>query len=452
MIHGFANPFDFDMALVKPVFFMMQRGIRIDNDVRLGLKNQYQVEWDRYQTQLNSVAGHELNVNSATQVKQFLYKDLGLPQRRKGGKITADEDALRSLLAICSDKVASISRTSAKIRWMRGEVGIVLILRIRGLRKLISSYIDIKFDDDGRMRTTLSIGGTKTFRFSSSKTLWQTGCNLQTIPRKMRVMFIADDGKEIAEFDLNRGESWIYSHLANEPTMMAIHTEGRDFHVETACVIADVISESITVEGWPELERTSPDRAYKLRYIGKKVNHASAYRMGPYRLTQVVNADADETGVTFTQAQAKRANEAWLAEYPYITSWWNDIEDQLGKNARKLVTPYGRVREFHDRWGESLFKDATAHVPQSTSVDYLNGGMLRVFNNTKFNESVGLELLHQNHDSILVQYDTDKRDEVVPEVIKLIESDLVIGKHVIQIPVEASCGPSWGDLTEYEAA
>ena len=449
MIHGYANPFDFDMALTRPVFHMMQRGIRIDNDVRLELRQQYHDEWDQYQTQLNSVVGHELNVNSPKQVKDFIYKDLGLPQRRKGGKITADEDALRGLLAICKDKMSTISRQSAKIRWMRGAAGITLILRIRGLRKIISSYIDIKFDDDGRMRTTLSIGGTKTFRFSSSKTLWQTGCNLQTIPRKMRVMFIADDGMEMAEFDLNRGESWIYSHLANEPTMMDIHTEGRDFHVETACVISEIFGESVTVENWAEFEKADPDRAYKLRYIGKRTNHASAYRMGPYRFTQVVNSDADETGITLTQAQAKRASEAWLGQYPFIRQWWSDIERDLSRNARRLVTPYGRVREFHDRWGDALFKDATAHVPQSTSVDYINGGMLRVFNDARLTEGLGLDLLHQNHDSILVQYPIEHRDEVVDKVTNHLLSDLIIGKHMIQIPVEASCGPNWKDLVPY---
>jgi DNA polymerase I-like protein with 3'-5' exonuclease and polymerase domains len=449
MIHGFDNPFDFDMALTVPVFHMMQHGIRIDNEKRLELKHEFQSQWDLYQMHLNSVVGHSLNVNSPTQVKEFIYKDLGLPQRRKGGKITADEDALRSLLAICKDKEASITRASAKIRWTRGVLGITLILKIRGLRKLISSYIDIKFDDDGRMRTTLSIGGTKTFRFSSSKTLWQTGCNLQTIPRKMRVMFIADEGKELCEFDLNRGESWVYSHLADEPTMMAIHQEGRDFHTETACAISEIFGETVRIEDWAEFEEADPERAYKLRYIGKRTNHASAYRMGPYRFAEVVNSDADETGITLTQAQAKRAAEAWLGQYPFITSWWADIERQLGKNSRILRTPYGRVRQFHDRWGDSLFKDATAHVPQSTSVDYLNGGMLRVFNNTGLKEGLGLDLLHQNHDSILVQYDEGKRDEVIPRVIELIESKLLVGKHEITIPVEAQYGQNWYELTAY---
>ena len=453
MIHGYPNPFAFDMALIDPVFYMMQRGIRIDNKKRLELKHQYHLDWDKCQADLNAVAGHELNVNSHKQVKEFLYKDLGLPQRRKHGKITADEDALRSLLAMSKDKMESITRTSAKIRWMRATIGITLILKIRGIRKRIESYINAKLSDEGRMHSILSIGGTKTMRFSSSKVLWDnTGCNLQTIPLKIRVMFVPDDGMEMAELDLRQSESWIYSHLANEPTMMAIHTEGRDFHVETACAISEIFGEPIQVEDWPALEAANPDKAYKLRYTGKKFNHASTYRMGPYRTTEIINRDADETGVTITQAQAKRGNEAWQDKYSFIKPWWDEIERCLSDDARTLVTPYGRVRQFHERWGDSLFKDATAHVPQATSVDYLNGGMLRIYNKYVKPGEWGLELLHQNHDSILVQYQKEYRDEVLPALRDEIESELIIGQHTIQIPVEPAYGDNWKDLTEYGKA
>ena len=150
MIHGYPNPFAFDMALIDPVFYMIRKGIRIDTDKRSELKHEYQLEWDKCQADLNAVAGHELNVESYPQVRQFLYKDLHLPTRRNRGKVTTDEDALRALLAISKDKMESITRTSAKIRWMRATIGITLILKIRGLRKLIESYINAKLSDDGR--------------------------------------------------------------------------------------------------------------------------------------------------------------------------------------------------------------------------------------------------------------------------------------------------------------
>ena len=452
MIHGYDTPYDFDMALTEPVFYMMQRGIRIDKDVRNEFHRETHAQWEVFQAQLNSVAGHTLNANSPKQVKEFLYKEIGLPVRRNRGAVTADETALRSLMALCDNKVKTLQQEKAKFRWKRGYVGILLLLKIRGVRKQISSYIDVNIDDDFRMRTTLTIGGARTFRFSASKTLWDTGCNLQTIPRDLRRMFVADEGKEMAELDLNRGESWVYSHLANEPEMIRIHATGGDFHTETACAISTVFGHFISVGAWKEFEERDPEGAYKLRYLGKKTNHASAYRMGPFRFAEVVNNEADDTGITITIAQAREAQRLWRERYPFIEQWWMDIEDRLNKNSRTLTTPYGRKRTFFGRWGEQLFKEATAHVPQSTSVDYINGGMLRVYHKLVKEKWHGLELLHQNHDSILIQYNEGDRDVVLPEVMGLLESDLAIGSHTIQIPVEASYGQNWGELTTYAPA
>lgn len=171
--------------------------------------------------------------------------------------------------------------------------------------------------------------------------------------------------------------------------------------------------------------------------------------MGPFRFAEVVNNEADDTGITITVGQAKEAQRLWLGRYPFIEQWWMGIEDELNRNSRTLTTPYGRKRTFFGRWGEQLFKEATAHVPQSTSVDYINGGMLRVYDKLVVEGWHGVELLHQNHDSILIQYDEGRRDEVIPEVMGLLQSDLLIGSHVIQIPVEAECGQSWGELAKY---
>ena len=78
--------------------------------------------------------------------------------------------------------------------------------------------------------------------------------------------------------------------------------------------------------------------------------------------------------------------------------------------------------------------------------------MLRVYHKLVKEKWHGLELLHQNHDSILIQYNEGDRDVVLPEVMGLLESDLAIGSHTIQIPVEASYGQNWGELTTYAPA
>ena len=326
---------------------------------------------------------------------------------------------------------------------------VLFILKIRGLRKRLSSYIDIAIDDDGRMRTTLSVGGTETGRFTSSKTLWNTGCNLQTIPRELRTMFIADEGKEFAEFDLNRGESWVYSHLASDPEMMRIHTEGLDFHAETAATISYAFAtEPMSADEIIEKIAQRDESAYKLRFLGKKINHASAYMMGNIKAAEAVNAEADSTKITITSAQAKVAQRLWRERYFCIPNWWKSVEKKLSKD-RTMTTPYGRKRVFFGHWGEGLVKEAVAYVPQSTSVDYINTGLLKVYNEIEKTNRFGLQLLHQNHDSVVLQYDIGYREEVIPTVINLLQSTLVVNNHEITIPVEAQYGNSWGGLTEW---
>jgi DNA polymerase I-like protein with 3'-5' exonuclease and polymerase domains len=446
----FKNPYEFDMALLEPVWYMMRRGVKIDKKKKLEFSGEYKSRWDKFQKDLNYVAGYELNVNSSKQVKQFLYDDVGLPMRRAGGKPSANEDSLRSLMAIAHDKMESLSQENAKMRWMRGYLGIRLILKIRGLRKRLSSYVDVDIDPDGRMRTTLSVGGTETFRFSSSKTLWDTGCNLQTIPRELRSMFIADDGYEMAEFDLNRGESWVYAHLSGDPEMMRIHQTGGDFHAETACAISSLFGERVSMDEWEEFYSKDPEKGYKLRFLGKKSNHAFAYRMGPHRAAETVNESADDTGITITVGEGKKMREFWLKKYLMIPTWWSNIENEL-REARTLESPLGRKWTFFDRWGDSLFKEATARVPQSTSVDYLNRGMLKVYDEMVIPCRYGTELLHQNHDSILVQYRGEHRDAVMREIMDLMEFEFNVNGHDITIPVEPQYGPNWQDLTEWKS-
>lgn len=449
--HGYDSPYHFDMALQEPVHYMMHRGIKVDMSRQAELSQEFKEKWKSQQEDLNAVAGRELNVYSPKQIKQWLYEDLNLPPRKHNGKLTTREEKLRNLMSLCKEKVQTLKTPSGRERWMRGFISIKLILKIRGYRKKVSSYIDIEVDNDFRIRTTLSVGGTETARFSSSKTLWGTGLNLQTIPHSLRSMFIADPGYELCELDLNRGESWIYSHLSEDPEMMQIHRQGRDFHAATAAAL----SREFADEPWSEEKikrlKNETEEAYRLRYLGKRCNHAFAYRMGPYRAMEVVNQEADDTGITVRVKDTKLMRKIWLGLYMRIPTWWNEIEQQLDED-RTIITPFGRERTFYGHWGDSMFKDATAHVPQSSSVDYLNWGMLGVYHNIVVPGKWGTELLHQNHDSILIQYKEGYRDQVIPAVISELTNTVPINGYDVTIPIEAEYGRNWGELTEWEEA
>jgi len=464
-VPSFSNPNEFDHLMLEPVHHMMMKGIRVDKEEKKRLQKEAIDEWDEQQELLDRCVAYEnkdsFNVKSVKQCRWILYDELGLPARKRKGKLRTDEAALRDLMAFCQYKVNTLKTLSARVKYMEGFVICRQIINIRRRRKQISSFLGLQvkagelagpvpFEDrDGRIRGTVSVGGTKTSRFSHSKTLWGTGVNLATLPHKLRSMFVPDEGYEMAEFDLNRGESWIYAHLSEDPELLRIHTEGLDFHSETASAISGEFDDEPRDVEW--IIKNKKGKAYKLRYLGKRINHASSYRMGAFKGAEVVNQESDETGVTVTVAEYKKAHQIWLAKYWAVPgTWWPEIEEQLSKT-RTMETPYGRQLTFHDRWGDKLFRDATAYVPQSTSVDYLNRGFLKVFHEFVKTRAWGVSVLAQTHDSILVQYKIEDREEAIPSMAALLgEETLVIKDREFRIPIEASVGPSWGDLNEYE--
>lgn len=115
-----------------------------------------------------------VNVNSPAQMKWLLYEHLHLPEQRdrRTGELTTREDALEKL-------------------YVKSQHPILRqILEARGLRKFLSSYLNVELDADGRLRS--SFGHTDFGRLKASKFLDATGTNIQTIPEVGRAFFISD--------------------------------------------------------------------------------------------------------------------------------------------------------------------------------------------------------------------------------------------------------------------
>jgi DNA polymerase-1 len=348
-------------------------------------------------------------------------------------------------------KLQSGMGPKGQLKYMRAYLLCKQVLKIRGARKELSSYLNMKLDRDSRVRQTMTVGGTKTWRFTHSKTLWDTGCNFATVPRDVRRAFIADEGKVLAEFDLHRGESWFYAHLADDEEMMRILRENEDFHAISASAISGAFGDSVSVDKLFEGLAIDEKWAYKLRYLGKRWNHSAAYRGSGYTLANSVNEESEDTGITCTQAQAEKGLRLWLLKYPGILAWHEQIEQDLA-NSRMLTTPYGQVRRFHGVWNNKLFRDATAHVPQASSVHYLNRGLYDVWREYDLAGSGKVELLHQQHDSILVQFDENDVDELMPKVAEALRSEVVVNGHEISVPIEGSWGHNWREMTEWKLA
>ena len=263
----------------------------------------------------------------------------------------------------------------------------------------------------------------------------------------IRSMIICPEDCYLVNFDLAQAESWVVAYLANEPTMKYVLANG-DLHRETA----QRAFESYTDEQW---ERIISSERKARRYTGKRYNHATAYRMGPGRACEVINKDSDKPPfVTVTHAESKVFYKKWH-DYYHIQGWWDEIEYLLNQT-RTLVTPYDRLRYFFAPWGNELFREATAYVPQSTVGDHMNGavqvgvngpgGVIEV--HKQFVEPGLIKIINQSHDSILCEIPRDSVLTLAPEIVKLLLRPLVIKDEEFTIPVDCEIGFRWGELEE----
>lgn len=274
-------------------------------------------------------------------------------------------------------------------------------------------------------------------------------------------MIRALPGHELLAFDLSQAESWVVAYLANEPNMKKALKFG-DIHSQTAVALFHE-DKTFCDHKWKSGEKDSKvciSEAgcgviilYDERYLGKKSNHASAYGMQPPRQAEVINAESDKPPfVTVTVAQTTKMNKAWH-DYYNIKSWWQGIQDELSAT-RTLVTPYGRRRTFFAAWGNELFKEAYAYIPQSTVADHFNGaihpqlgiaGGFRELHRRHVRKGF-YQIINHAHDSVLLHIPKPVSDDLIGEIRSIIERPMVVNNEEFTIPVDGERGERYGEL------
>lgn len=397
-------------ALVDPMFSMTHKGVRFDTDKCREMRRQYEADIERWQCELDTLVGHPLNIGSHKQMTTWLYTELGLPQQWKrratGGKtLSADEEALETLYKSSKNEA------------------IAIVLKMREAGKILSTYLNVRLDNDKRIRCTYNIAGTETGRLSSSATCFGTGSNLQNTPDgDVRSLFLADPGYVFINADLSQAEARVVAYLSGEKRLIEVFNEGGDIHRKNASNIFNVKESEVTDEQ---------------RYLAKRIVHASNYGMGYKTFAKTASVP---------EALARRLLAQYFAAYPRIKIWHMQTRDRLNKS-RTLVTPFGRPRVFFNKWSESLLKEGLAFIPQSTVADCVNQAIIELDQKWKTEDKT---LLLQVHDSILAQVREDKLDEAVAEIKEAMLKPITIGYETFTIPVDVKVGLNWGTLSKYK--
>ena len=184
--------FKFEMEQTELVKEMALAGLPVDLERREIIELLLLEKWQKKQFALDRLTGYETNVNSP-KLKDILYDKLKFPPRRnRDAGLTTDEDAIVSLITYCKSHLETLKRPDAILDWQVKSAILSTILEIRGIRKLLSTYIKAKiFEPTGRLHSTPKIGGTETARYSFSQFVDKSGLNAQTFPRE--VLEVSDD-------------------------------------------------------------------------------------------------------------------------------------------------------------------------------------------------------------------------------------------------------------------
>ena len=187
--------FQFEMESLNVAHHIGDAGLPIDEERRAIIENLLLRKWVKKQALLDTLTGYETNVKGNKTLYSLLYdKDkVGLPVRRKrDGSLTADEDAIVSLISYTKDHIESLKTDSGKAKWLVKLKICQLILEIRGIRQVLSNYIlpSVKSTGvlrvspiDGRLHSMVKVGATETGRWAMMKYVDGSGFNAQTLPR-----------------------------------------------------------------------------------------------------------------------------------------------------------------------------------------------------------------------------------------------------------------------------
>ena len=406
-------------AFIPIVMEMMRNRLRLDRVWHTKLADLLAGERIKKHQELQSLIGRDINVKSSPQIQTLLYDELRLPVKTKRGypgTRTVDEYSLKELRAETNHPV------------------LACILEERHLRTKESNYINVTFDTDPDGELYLgymgNIGGTKTGRWSYSKSPKWRGSSPQTVSKIMRLMYAPPPGSVFWQRDLSQAEARIVAWLANCRFLLDVFDSPIKIHKLVGSRIFKKPPELIIADS--------------LEYdISKRVVHGYDYKMQSRKIAILANVPYDF---------AERAYQEYAKEVPEIDEWHKQVKEVALKTGR-LVTPMGRVRECFQAAGavanigqlpDETWRDLISYVPQSTVPDVLNEGMLKVWQKLPW-----VRWHQQGHDSYLCSGDPARTEEVYQVAEEAANIHFPIRNFDCFIPGEFQWGYLWGAMLKY---
>lgn len=378
----------------------MRRGIRANVRDKARLSSELDTEIRVREGWLQEVVGHPINWGSPKQLQQLFYVDLKQKEikNRATKALTTNDEAL-----------STISKREPLLRPLCRK-----IQELRSIGVFKSTFVEARLDRDQRIRCSFNIGGTVTFRLSSSENAFGSGLNLQNVPQgnddpdpgelelpNIRKLFIPDEGMTMFDMDLRNADFYTVVWECDDEIFREALERGVDMHLLNAGTVFG-IRELIDMDKYSDPEWV----AWGKKKYGKQRGFSKAWVHG----TDFGGKDRTMAAtVGITVAENERLRKRWFGEHPKIQDWHNRTEAQLNTH-RFVENKFGYRIYFFDRV-DGILPEALAWVPQSTTGCVIN----RIW--AQIDEQIPeAEVLIQVHDSLVGQFPTQHTSDILTKL------------------------------------
>ena len=401
--------FEVEEPMIAVLADIEMAGVRIDSEA-LAV---YAVELNRKLAELEAAIRTEagepnLNINSARQLGEVLFGKMRIaekPKMTKTKQFCTDEDYLQS--------------------FARKHRIVDLILEYRGVKKLLSTYVEalpqLVNRSTGRIHTSFNQAVTATGRLSS------TNPNLQNIPvrddmgRRIRKAFIpSDDDHLLLSADYSQVELRLMAHLSGDESLISAFEHGEDIHTATAAKLFNK----------PLGEVTSEERRR-----AKTANFGIIYGISAFGLSQRLEIPRKE---------AKEIIDGYFASYPKVKEYMDNVVEKA-KEEGFVSTIFGRRRYLndissHNAVARGLAERNAVNAPiQGSAADIMKIAMIDVHRRFAA-EGIRSRVILQVHDELVVDMLRSEQERVTAIVTECMESAAQLKVRLI---ADAGVGDNW---------
>lgn len=398
---------DIELPLIKVLAEMEWTGVRIDVEALAELSRKYTSQLREMEQEAYRLAGGEFNIGSPMQVGEVLFERLKIDAKAK------------------RTKRGAYSTTEEVLEKYRNVHPIVdTILEIRGIRKLLTTYIDalpqLINQSTGKIHTTYNQTVTATGRISS------TNPNLQNIPirtddgREIRRAFIADRGDLFMSADYSQIELRLIADISGDNDMIEAFLSGADIHQATAAKIYKERIEDVSDEQ---------------RRRAKTANFGIIYGISAFGLSERLR---------IPRAEAKMLIDGYFATYPHIKEYIAEAIEKARSDGY-VTTIMGRKRMLPEINSRNAVvrgyaeRNAVNAPIQGSAADIIKLAMVNIARNFE-QEGLKSRMIMQVHDELIFN--------VVPEELErvqaIVTSDMMNAYHGrVPLIVSSGVGSNW---------